>query len=76
MVESDLGSGSGSGSRGSGGPSRASVRVMAGSHGGVTGPIKMRNPGLLMDVRLPPGAKFTQEVCTANVHSTNVLCTV
>ncbi|GIL86172.1 hypothetical protein Vretimale_13815 [Volvox reticuliferus] len=40
----------------------ASVRVMAGSHGGVIGPIKMRNPGLLMDVRLAPGANVTQEV--------------
>ncbi|EFJ46046.1 hypothetical protein VOLCADRAFT_81996 [Volvox carteri f. nagariensis] len=40
----------------------ASVRVMAGSHGGAIGPIKMRNPGLLMDVRLAPGASFTQEV--------------
>ncbi|KAG2447312.1 hypothetical protein HYH02_007642 [Chlamydomonas schloesseri] len=30
--------------------------------GGVTGPIKMRNPGLLMDVRLAAGGNFTQEV--------------
>jgi hypothetical protein len=35
---------------------------MAGEHGGVVGPIKMRNPGLLMDVRLAPGGTFTQEV--------------
>lgn len=27
------------------------VRVMAGESHGVVGPIKMRNPGLLMDVR-------------------------
>ncbi|KAG2491833.1 hypothetical protein HYH03_009790 [Edaphochlamys debaryana] len=40
----------------------ASVRVMAGTHSGVAGPIKMRNPGLLMDVRLGPGANFSQEV--------------
>ncbi|GLC68092.1 hypothetical protein PLESTF_000645200 [Pleodorina starrii] len=40
----------------------ASVRVMAGSHAGVTGPIQMRNPGLLMDVRLAPGASVSQEV--------------
>lgn len=46
---------------GSGG---SSVRVMAGTstHGGVAGPIKMRNPGLLMDVRLAAGDNFTQEV--------------
>ncbi|PNH12230.1 Pirin-1 [Tetrabaena socialis] len=40
----------------------ASVRVMAGEHAGMAGPIKMRNPGLLMDVRLAAGANFTQEV--------------
>jgi redox-sensitive bicupin YhaK (pirin superfamily) len=41
----------------------AKVRVMAG--GGalgqkVEGPIKMRNPGMLLDVSLAPGASFTQ----------------
>lgn len=42
----------------------SSVRVMAGtsSTGGVTGPIRMRNPGLLMDVRLGAGGSFKQEV--------------
>ncbi|KAG2434196.1 hypothetical protein HXX76_007922 [Chlamydomonas incerta] len=42
----------------------SSVRVMAGTStaGGVSGPIKMRNPGLLMDVRLAAGAEFKQEV--------------
>ena len=35
---------------------------MAGSHQGVTGPIVMRNPGLLMDVTLAKGATFDQEV--------------
>lgn len=40
----------------------ASVRVMAGSRGGVAGPIKLRNPGMLLDVRLQPGASFTQHV--------------
>lgn len=29
-----------------------SVRVMAGKYSSVTGPLKLRNPGLLMDVRL------------------------
>ncbi len=33
---------------------------MAGSRGGVAGPIKLRNPGMLLDVRLQPGASFTQ----------------
>ncbi len=47
----------------------ASVRVMAGSHGGVSGPIQMRNPGLLMDVRLDPGASFTQEVPTVGAEA-------
>lgn len=40
----------------------ARVRVMAGQSGGVPGPIAMRNPGLLLDVTLPQGATFTQEV--------------
>lgn len=38
------------------------VRVMAGSHRGTTGPIEMRNPGLLMDVTLTEGSTFKQEV--------------
>ncbi|KAL0023510.1 hypothetical protein WJX79_005408 [Trebouxia sp. C0005] len=38
------------------------VRVMAGSHKGTTGPIVMRNPGLLMDVMLCKGASFSQDV--------------
>jgi hypothetical protein len=38
----------------------ASVRVMAGSSLGVEGPIKMRNPGLLLDVRLAAGAQLDQ----------------
>jgi hypothetical protein len=36
--------------------------VMAGSHQGTTGPIVMRNPGLLMDVLLSKGASFSQDV--------------
>lgn len=40
----------------------AIVRVMAGASLGIDGPIAMRNPGLLLDVSLSPGAKFTQEV--------------
>ncbi|KAL4858288.1 Pirin-like protein [Chlorella vulgaris] len=40
----------------------ASVRVMAGSSLGVEGPIKMRNPGLLLDVRLAAGAQLAQHV--------------
>ena len=39
-----------------------SVRIMAGSHNGVTGPIVMRNPGLLMDVTVSKNANFSQEV--------------
>ena len=35
---------------------------MAGSHKGTTGPIVMRNPGLLMDVIVSKGASFSQEV--------------
>lgn len=35
---------------------------MAGDSLGVTGPIHMRNPGLLLDVRLAPGATFRQPV--------------
>ena len=33
---------------------------MAGSSLGVDGPIKLRNPGLLLDVRLAPGSQFQQ----------------
>lgn len=40
----------------------AIVRVMAGASLGTDGPIAMRNPGLLLDVSLSPGAKFTQKV--------------
>lgn len=40
----------------------SSVRVMAGTLQGVTGPIKMRLPGLLLDVRLEPGASFEHDV--------------
>ena len=43
----------------------ARVRVMAGSHQGVAGPIVMRNPGLLMDVTLSKGATFDQEVSSS-----------
>lgn len=42
----------------------ASVRVMSGVSGGVTGPIQLRNPGMLLDVRLEPGAEWKQEVPT------------
>ena len=35
---------------------------MAGDSHGLTGPIAMRNPGLLLDVTLQQGAIFTQEV--------------
>merc|ERR1711924_6784 len=35
------------------------VRVMAGEFSGTKGPIELRNPGLLLDVRLAPGgSKF------------------
>ena len=39
-----------------------SVRVMAGESLNVTGPIKMRNPGMLLDCRLTKGATFRQQV--------------
>ena len=39
-----------------------SVRVMAGESMNVTGPIKMRTPGMLLDCRLSKGATFTQHV--------------
>ncbi len=38
------------------------VRVMAGEYSGATGPIALRNPGMLLDVILSPGATFTQSV--------------
>lgn len=38
----------------------ASVRVMAGTVAGTTGPIKLRDPGSLLDVRLQPGATWVQ----------------
>lgn len=40
----------------------AKVRVMAGESHGATGPIAMRNPGLLLDVTVAKGATFSQEV--------------
>lgn len=39
-----------------------SVRVMAGESLNVTGPIQMRNPGMLLDCRLGKGASFRQHV--------------
>ncbi|MEW5319034.1 MAG: hypothetical protein WDW38_010210 [Sanguina aurantia] len=39
-----------------------SVRVMAGECMGTSGPIKMRNPGTLLDVRLEAGASFSHQV--------------
>lgn len=41
----------------------ATVRVMAGEARGAAGPIALRNPGLLLDVKLAPHAAFRQEVC-------------
>lgn len=40
----------------------SSVRVMAGAVGDSTGPIKLRHPGTLLDVRLQPGAAWVQDV--------------
>lgn len=40
----------------------STVRVMGGASGGAMGPIKLRNGGLLLDVRLAPGAAWDQEV--------------
>ena len=40
------------------------MRVMAGASGGVTGPIKMLHPGMLLDVRLAPGASWAEHVPT------------
>ena len=40
----------------------ASVRVMAGSVGDVNGPIKLRNPGTLLDVVIEPGQEYKQHV--------------
>ena len=41
----------------------ATVRIMAGEARGAVGPITLRNPGLLLDVKLAPHAAFRQEVC-------------
>ena len=40
----------------------ARVRVMAGEAAGVKGPVFMRNPGMLLDVTLAPGATFQDKV--------------
>ncbi|EIE23055.1 hypothetical protein COCSUDRAFT_36634 [Coccomyxa subellipsoidea C-169] len=40
----------------------ARVRVMAGESSGATGPIALRNPGMLLDVTLAKGASFTQQI--------------
>ncbi len=47
----------------------AAVRVMAGQAYGAAGPIALRNPGLLLDVALDPGASFTQPVRAALADS-------
>ena len=40
------------------------VRVMAGTYKGVTGPVVIQNPSMLMDVQLKPGGIFEQPVST------------
>ncbi|KAK9826662.1 hypothetical protein WJX74_008539 [Apatococcus lobatus] len=40
----------------------ATVRVMAGESWGTIGPIKLRNPGFLLDVTLQKGGRFVQPV--------------
>ena len=50
-----------------------SVRVMAGEYFGTTGPIALRNPGMLLDVILSPGATFTQAVRPSASHA---VCTI
>jgi hypothetical protein len=47
----------------------AAVRVMAGQAYGAAGPIALRNPGLLLDVTLAPGASFTQPARAALADS-------
>ncbi len=44
--------------------------MIAGQSYGATGPVAMRNPGLLLDVQLAKGATFTQPVSllAANMH--------
>jgi hypothetical protein len=42
--------------------SSSRVRVMAGSYSGTTGPIAMKNPGMLLDVVLQPGAEVDIQV--------------
>ena len=41
------------------------VRVMAGEAAGTKGPVFMRNPGMLLDVTLAPGATFQEQVGAA-----------
>lgn len=38
------------------------VRVMAGESGGVAGPLHLRNPGMLLDVRLEGGVEWAQPI--------------
>lgn len=40
----------------------ASVRVMAGTVGDVTGPLKLRNPGSFLDIRIEAGQEFKHHV--------------
>lgn len=42
--------------------SSSNVRVMAGTLDGTTGPLKLRNPGLLFDVSLGADAEWTYEI--------------
>lgn len=43
-------------------PGAGSIRVMAGSVGDVRGPVKLRVPGMLLDVRLDAGGALQQPV--------------
>ena len=42
------------------------VRVIAGTYKGVTGPVVIQNPSMLMDVQIKPGGVFTQQVGSAS----------
>ena len=40
----------------------AKVRVISGNYKGISGPVVIQNPSMLLDVTVKPGGTFTQQV--------------
>lgn len=48
------------------------VRVIAGTYKGVTGPVVIQNPSMLMDVQIKAGGVFQQQASLQSVFSSSI----